>query len=96
MINPYVHNKTEKHQNKKQKKKKKSKDVFQHMIERIFVFTEETLWKQRNLDRHQPDNTNVVACCLLLNHKESDSLIVTKKNDPKSLLKIYPIMIIIN
>ena len=58
MINPYVHNKTEKHQNKKKKKKKKkkTKDVFQHMIERIFVITEETLWKQRNLDRHQPNN----------------------------------------
>lgn len=26
------------------------------MIERIFVITEETLWKQRNLDRRQPDN----------------------------------------
>ena len=40
---PYVHNKKEKHQNKKKKKKKKSKDVFQHLIERIFVITEEKL-----------------------------------------------------
>lgn len=55
MIYPYVHNEKEKHQNRKKKKKQKqkSKDVFQHLIERIFVIMEETLWKQRNLDRHQ-------------------------------------------
>ena len=41
---------------KKEKKKKKSKDVFQHLIERIFVIAEEELWTQRNLDRHQPSN----------------------------------------
>ena len=41
---------------KEKKEKKKSKDVFQHLIERIFVIAEEKLWNQRNLDRHQPSN----------------------------------------
>ena len=50
MLNPYAQNEKNKHENKK--KKKKSKDVFQHLIERIFVITEEGLWKQRNLNRH--------------------------------------------
>ena len=49
--NPYNNDKK-----KKEKKKKKSKDIFQHLIERIFVTAEEELWNQRNLDRHQPSN----------------------------------------
>ena len=58
LINPYAHKEKRKNQTKgkKKKKKKKSKDVFQHLIERIFIITEEALWKQRNLDRHQPKN----------------------------------------
>ena len=49
--NPY-----DKDKEKKEKKKKKSKDVFQDLIEWIFVIAEEELWIQRNLDRHQPSN----------------------------------------
>ena len=57
MLNPYAHVKEKnKHQNKKKTKKKKSKDIFQHLIEWIFIITEEELWKQKNLDRHQPSN----------------------------------------
>ena len=56
MTNPYAHNEKKKNQSKKKKKKQKLKDVFQHLIERIFIITEETLWQQRNLDRHQPNN----------------------------------------
>ena len=43
---------------KDKKEKKKSKDVFQHLIERMFVIAEEELWIQRNLDRHQPNHKN--------------------------------------
>ena len=49
--NPY-----EKDKEKKEKKKQKSKDIFQHLIERIFVIAEEELWTQRNLDRRRPSN----------------------------------------
>lgn len=35
---------------KDKKEKKESKDVFQHLIERMFVIVEEELWIQRNLD----------------------------------------------
>ena len=49
ILNPCAH---DKEKNKHRKKKKKSKDVFQHLIERIFIITEEDIWKQRNLDRH--------------------------------------------
>lgn len=51
ITNPY-----EKDKHKKQKKKNKSKYVFQYFIERIFVITEEELWIQRNLNRHQSSN----------------------------------------
>ena len=49
--NPY-----DKDKDKKEKKKKKSNNVFQHLIERIFVIAEEELWIQQNLDRHQLSN----------------------------------------
>ena len=55
ITNPY-----DKENDKKEpkKKKKKEKDVFQHLIERIFVIAEEEIWIQRNRDRHQPNHKN--------------------------------------
>ena len=55
--NPYDKEKNKK-EPKKTKKKKKEKDVFQHLIERIFVIAEEEIWIQRNLDWHQLNHKN--------------------------------------
>ena len=35
---------------------KKKKDAFQGLIEKIFNVCEDEMWKQRNLDRHKPNN----------------------------------------
>ena len=57
--NPYDKENNKKEPKKtKKKKKKKEKDVFQHLIERIFVIAEEEIWIQRNQDRYQPNHKN--------------------------------------
>lgn len=55
--NPYDKENNKK-EPKKKKKKQKDKDVFQHLIERIFVIAEEEILIQRNQDRHQPNHKN--------------------------------------
>lgn len=53
MSNPYA---SDKDKTQIWDKKKKSKDVFQYLIEQIFIITEEELWIQRILDRYEPSN----------------------------------------
>ena len=55
--NPYDEENNKK-EPKKTKKKKKEKDMYQHLIERIFVIAEEEIWIQQNQDRHQPNHKN--------------------------------------
>ena len=57
--NPYDDDKA-----KKEKKKKKEKDIFQALIEKIFVICQEELWQQRNLDRHKPNNKRNYAAVI--------------------------------
>lgn len=49
---------------KKATKKKKQKDVFQKLIEKMFIVCDEEMWKQRNLDRYKPKNKRNYAAII--------------------------------